>query len=106
MVAGTEDGVLMATNRSWSIDDKRRNFQFGCEVGWEVKDGRIGRMLRNPTYTGIGPEFWASLDAVGGPDEWSVWGVANCGKGQPLQVGHTGHQAAPCRFRDVRVGVR
>jgi TldD protein len=106
MVAGTEDGLLMATNRSWSIDDKRRNFQFGCEVGWEVTDGRLGRMVRNPTYTGIGPEFWASLDAVGGPDEWGTWGVANCGKGQPLQVGHTGHQAAPCRFRDVRVGVR
>ncbi len=106
MIAGTDDGIYMQTNRSWSIDDKRLNFQFGCEIGWEVKDGVLGRMVRNPTYTGIGPRFWASLDAVGGPDEWTVWGVPHCGKGQPLQVGHTGHHAAPCRFRDVRVGVR
>jgi TldD protein len=106
MIAGTDDGIYMETNRSWSIDDKRLNFQFGCEVGWEVKDGRRGRMLKNPTYTGIGPRFWASLDAVGGPDEWTVWGLPHCGKGQPLQWGHTGHHAVPCRFRDVRVGVR
>jgi TldD protein len=106
MIAGTDDGIYMETNRSWSIDDKRLNFQFGCEIGWEIKDGVLGRMVRNPTYTGIGPTFWASLDAVGGPDEWTVWGVPHCGKGQPLQVGHTGHHAAPCRFRDVRVGVR
>jgi TldD protein len=106
MIAGTDEGVLMATNRSWSIDDQRLNFQFGCEIGWEIRDGRLGRMLKDPTYTGIGPSFWASLDAVGGPDEWTVWGLPTCGKGQPLQVGHTGHHAAPCRFRDVRVGVR
>jgi TldD protein len=106
MIAGTEDGIYMHTNRSWSIDDKRLNFQFGCEIGWEVKDGALGRMVKNPTYTGIGPTFWASLDAVGGDDEWVPWGLPNCGKGQPLQVGHTGHPAVPCRFRDVRVGVR
>ena len=105
MISGTEDGIYMQTNRSWSIDDKRLNFQFGCEIGWEIKDGAIGRMVRNPTYTGIGPSFWSSLDAVGGPDDWTVWGVPHCGKGQPLQVGHTGHHAVPCRFRDVRVGV-
>jgi TldD protein len=106
MIAGTDDGIYMQTNRSWSIDDKRLNFQFGCEISWEIKDGRLGRMLKNPTYTGIGPTFWASLDAVGGADEWTVWGVPHCGKGQPLQVGHTGHHAAPSRFRNVRVGVR
>ena len=105
MISGTEDGIYMQTNRSWSIDDRRLNFQFGCEIGWEIKDGTIGRMVRNPTYTGIGPAFWSSLDAVGGPDEWTVWGVPHCGKGQPLQVGHTGHHAVPCRFRDVRIGV-
>jgi TldD protein len=106
MIASTDDGIYMQTNRSWSIDDKRLNFQFGCEIGWEIKDGRLGRMLKNPTYTGIGPTFWASLDAVGGADDWTVWGVPHCGKGQPLQVGHTGHHAAPSRFRNVRVGVR
>ncbi|HEX2119935.1 MAG TPA: TldD/PmbA family protein, partial [Acidimicrobiales bacterium] len=105
MIAATEDGIYMDTNRSWSIDDKRLNFQFGCEIAWEVKDGRLGQMLRNPTYTGIGPRFWASMDMVGGPDEWRFWGTANCGKGQPMQVGHTGHPSVPARFTDVRVGV-
>jgi len=106
MIAATEDGIYMDTNRSWSIDDRRLNFQFGCEIAWEVKDGALGQMLRNPTYTGIGPRFWASMDMVGGPDEWTFWGTANCGKGQPMQVGHTGHPSVPARFTDVRVGVR
>ncbi len=106
MIAETKHGVLMATNRSWSIDDKRLNFQFGCEIGWEVIDGRRGRMVKNPTYTGITPRFWGSLDMLAGPDEWVPWGVPNCGKGQPMQVGHTGHPASPGRFRDVRIGVR
>jgi TldD protein len=95
----------MENNRSWSIDDRRRNFQFGCEIAYEIKNGRRGRMLRNPTYTGIGPQFWASLDALAGPDELVIWGTPNCGKGQPLQIGHTGHPAVPGRFRSVRVGV-
>jgi TldD protein len=106
IVADTKHGVLMATNRSWSIDDRRLNFQFGCEVGWEIVDGERTRMVKNPTYTGITPRFWASLDRLAGEDEWVPWGVPNCGKGQPLQVGHTGHPASPGRFRDVRVGVR
>ena len=106
IVASTADGIYMETNRSWSIDDKRLNFQFGCEVGREVKDGKLGRLLRNPTYTGITPQFWGSLDMLGGPDEWIFWGTPNCGKGQPSQWGHTGHPAVPARFRGVRVGVR
>lgn len=105
MIADTAHGVYMETNRSWSIDDRRLNFQFGCEVGWEIVDGQLGRMLRNPTYTGITPTFWGSLDSLGGPDEWTPWGLPNCGKGQPLQTAHTGHPAVPARFRDVRVGV-
>jgi TldD protein len=106
MIAATDDGIMMEHNRSWSIDDKRLNFQFGCEIGWEIRHGRRGRMLRNPTYTGIGPRFWASMDMLGGRDEWTFWGTPNCGKGQPSQVGHTGHPALPGRFRGVRVGVR
>ncbi|MFY1695748.1 MULTISPECIES: TldD/PmbA family protein [unclassified Solwaraspora] len=104
MIAATDDGVLMDFNRSWSIDDKRLNFQFGCEIGWEIKNGKLGRMLRNPTYTGIGPVFWRSMDMLS--SESVAWGTPNCGKGQPGQVGHTGHPAAPARFTDVRVGVR
>jgi TldD protein len=106
IIADTKDGIYMATNRSWSIDDRRLNFQFGTEVGWEVKNGKLGRMLKNPTYTGITPLFWAELDRLAGEDEWVHWGTPNCGKGQPMQVAHTGHSASPARFGSVRVGVR
>jgi TldD protein len=106
MIAATDDGILMDTTRSWSIDDKRLNFQFGCQIGWEIKDGRRGRLLRNPTYTAISPRFWGGLDMLGGPAEWTFWGTPNCGKGQPQQIGHTGHPAVPARFRGIRVGVR
>ena len=104
IIAATDDGVLMDVNRSWSIDDRRLNFQFGCEIGWEIKNGKRGRMLRNPTYTGIGPRFWQSMDMLS--SETVAWGTPNCGKGQPGQIGHTGHPAAPARFTNVRVGVR
>ena len=81
MIAATDDGILMDTNRSWSIDDKRLNFQFGCEIGWEIKGGKRGRMLRNPTYTGISPRFWGSMDMLGGPDEWTFWGTPELRQG-------------------------
>lgn len=105
LVADTEDGIFMETNRSWSIDDKRYNFQFGTEIGYEIKKGKLGRMLRNPTYTGITPDFWNSCDAVCNEKSWKMLGTPNCGKGQPGQIAHTGHGAAPARFRNVRVGV-
>jgi len=105
LIADTDEGIYMDTNRSWSIDDKRLNFQFGTQIGWEIKNGKRGAMLRNPTYTGITPEFWGSCDAVCSESEWTMWGTPNCGKGQPGQIGHTGHGAAPARFRDVQVGV-
>jgi TldD protein len=104
IIAATDDGVYMDVNRSWSIDDRRLNFQFGCEIGYEIKNGKRGRMLRNPTYTGIGPKFWQSMDMLS--SETIAWGTPNCGKGQPGQIGHTGHPAAPARFTNVRVGVR
>ena len=106
IIADTRDGVYMSTNRSWSIDDKRLNFQFGTEIAWEIENGKLGRMLKNPTYTGIGPVFWRSMDRLAGGAEWVHWGTPNCGKGQPMQVAHTGHSAAPARFADVRVGVK
>ena len=105
LIADTDDGIFLEMNRSWSIDDKRYNFQFGAEVGYEIKKGKLGRLLRNTTYTGITPEFWNSCDAVCDADHWQMWGTPNCGKGQPGQIGHTGHGAAPARFRNVRVGV-
>jgi TldD protein len=105
LIADTDNGIYMETNRSWSIDDKRYNFQFGTEIGYEIKGGKLGRMLRNPTYTGFTPQFWNSCDAICGGSDWQMWGTPNCGKGQPGQVAHTGHGAAPARFRNIRVGV-
>jgi TldD protein len=105
LIAGTDEGIYMETNRSWSIDDKRLNFQFGTEVGYEIRDGKFGRMLKNCTYTGMTPQFWRSCDAVCNHDHWEIWGTPNCGKGQPSQIAHTGHGAAPARFRNVEVGV-
>ena len=105
LIADTDDGIFLEMNRSWSIDDRGYNFQFGTEVGYEIKKGKLGRLLRNTTYTGITPEFWNSCDAVCDADHWTMWGTPNCGKGQPGQIGHTGHGAAPARFRNVRVGV-
>lgn len=104
LIASTDHGILMETNRSWSIDDKRYNFQFGCEIGWEIKGGKRTRMLKNPSYSGITTEFWNSLDAICSRDEWTLWGTPNCGKGQPQQVMGTGHGAAPSRFRVIKVG--
>jgi len=103
IVADTDRGLYLETNRSWSIDDKRLNFQFGTEIAWEIVNGKLGRMLKNPTYTGITPDFWGSCDAVG--REWQMWGTTNCGKGQPTQTMHVGHGAAAARFRNVRVGI-
>jgi TldD protein len=104
LIASTDNGIYMETNRSWSIDDKRYNFQFGCEAGWEIKNGKRTRMLKNPSYSGITTEFWNSMDAICSRDEWTLWGTPHCGKGQPQQVMGTGHGAAPARFRNVKVG--
>ena len=94
----------METNKSWSIDDKRYNFQFGCEIAWEMRGGKRGRMLKNPTYSGISTEFWNSCQAIANRDHWVLWGVPNCGKGQPEQVMGTGHGASPSRFGSIKVG--
>jgi TldD protein len=105
LVADTPDGILMDINKSWSIDDRRLNFQFGLQAGWLIKNGRRAQLVRNPTYTGITPRFWGSCDAICSPSDWVLWGLPNCGKGEPGQAGHVGHGAAPARFRNVKVGV-
>lgn len=105
IIGDTDDGIFMTTNSSWSIDDRRINFQFGCETAWRIEKGKLTRLYKNPNYTGITPEFWGSCDAVGGREEWTVWGTPNCGKGQPGQVGRVGHGTSPARFRNVQVGV-
>ncbi|MHB1417115.1 MAG: TldD/PmbA family protein [Chloroflexota bacterium] len=105
LIADTDDGIYMQTNKSWSIDDKRLNFQFGTEIAWEIKNGKLGQMVKNATYTGITPQFWGSCDAICSAAHWNVWGTPNCGKGEPPQTAHVGHGTAPARFRNVRVGL-
>jgi TldD protein len=105
LISDTTDGLYVASNHSWSIDDRRLNFQFGTEIGWLIKDGHLTQMVKNPTYTGITPQFWGSCDAICGPSEWNLWGLPNCGKGEPMQTHRVGHGAAPARFRGVQVGV-
>ncbi len=105
LIADTDDGLYLETNSSWSIDDKRLNFQFACEYGRRIRNGQLAEVVRNPNYTGITPRFWGSCDAVCSADHWTVWGLPNCGKGEPIQVARVAHGAAPARFRGVRVGV-
>ena len=105
LIADTDDGLFLGTNKSWSIDDKRINFQFATEAAWEIKNGKLGRLYRNPNYTGITHEFWNSCDAICNADHWQVWGTPNCGKGEPMQIAHVAHGVSPARFRNVQVGV-
>jgi TldD protein len=105
LIADTQKGLYLITNRSWSIDDRRLNFQFGTELAYEIENGKLGAMVKNATYTGMTPQFWNSCDAVCNKDYWTLWGLTNCGKGQPSQVMHVGHGASPARFRKVQVGV-
>jgi TldD protein len=104
LVADTADGVLVECDKSWSIDDLRLNFQFSCEIAWEIKHGKRTRLLRDPFYTGITPELWRSCDAICGPEEWKLWGLTTCGKGDPMQLMQVAHGAAPARFRKVTIG--
>jgi TldD protein len=103
-IEDTKNGILMLTNRSWSIDDKRLNFQFGTEIAWKVKNGSREEMIKNPTYTGLTPEFWGACDAVS-KDDWMMWGTPNCGKGVPGQVMYVGHGCSTARFKNIRVGL-
>jgi TldD protein len=105
LVADTGDGLYFESNRSWSIDDRRLQFQFATEIAREIRGGELGRLLRNPSYAGVTPSFWGSLDAVCSPPAWRLWGVGNCGKGEPGQLMRVSHGVAPARFRDVEVGV-
>jgi len=105
LIAETDEGLYCETNRSWSIDDRRLHFQFATEVGREIRDGELGRLVKSASYAGVTPQFWSSLDAVCGPEDWRPWGLLNCGKGEPGQTMQVSHGAAAARFRDVQVGV-
>jgi len=106
LIADTERGVLIDTNRSWSIDDRRLHFQFEGEAGWLIENGELGQLVRNPGYAGTTPELWRSCDAVCSASEWRMAALLDCGKGEPGQTAHVSHGSAPARFRDVEVGAR
>ncbi len=99
-----KDGVYMDLNKSWSIDQRRLNFQFSTEVAYRIRNGKLAEPLRNVIYYGITPEFWGSMYAVAGEGEWKLWGLPHCGKGEPGQSMDTGHGASPAAFRNVKVG--
>jgi predicted Zn-dependent protease len=103
MIASIEHGVFMETNRSWSIDDSRNKFQFGCELGRVIENGELKGLVRNPNYRGISATFWRNLVAVGNEESFQVQGVTNCGKGEPNQSIYVGHASPTCRFSDVDV---
>jgi len=105
LIRDLKDGILLKTNTSWSIDDLRLNFQFATEIGYLIKNGSIAGIVKNPIYSGRTPDFWNSCDAVGNRAEWRLWGINNCGKGDPLQTMRVSHGTAPARFRKVRMGV-
>ncbi|MBI3087815.1 MAG: TldD/PmbA family protein [Candidatus Omnitrophica bacterium] len=96
-------GYLLATNKSWSIDDRRLNFQFTTEIGWEIEHGKVGTIVKNPLYTGITPQFWGRCTGVSNRESWQLWGVPNCAKGEPMQLMHVGHGAPYARFDGVAI---
>jgi len=104
LISEIDDGIYMETVSSWSIDDNRENFQMGCQIGWEIKNGKLGEMIKNPTYSGNTVEFWNSCDGICSEKYFKVWGTPNCGKGQPGQNARTGQGCSPARFRNVKVG--
>jgi TldD protein len=103
LCADIRHGYLLSTNKSWSIDDRRLNFQFTTEIGWEIVNGKRGRFVKNPLYTGITPAFWGRCAGVGRKEDWELWGVPNCAKGEPMQLMHVGHGASYARFDGVTV---
>jgi TldD protein len=103
LIADTEDGLFLDTPKSWSLDDKRLNFHFGAEVAYEIRQGKLGQLLRDASYTDRTPRFWNSCDAVCSAEHWQLWGLPSCAKGEPIQIAHVAHGAAPARFLGVQV---
>lgn len=106
LIENTENGYLVDFTKTWSIDDNRNNFQFTTEIGWKIKDGQVVGIVREPTYYGITKEFWNACDWICGPEEWSLHGTFNCGKGEPGQSMHLSHGVAPARFKNVVCNVK
>ena len=106
LIKSTEKGYYIDFTKTWSIDDNRNNFQFTTEIGWKIENGEITGIVKEPTYYGITPEFWANCDAICGPEEWGYQGTFHCGKGEPGQAMHLSHGVAPARFKDIVCNVK
>ena len=104
LLSEIDDGIYMDTVNSWSIDDERRYFQFGCEIGWLIKGGKLSTPIKSPTYSGCTTEFWNSCSGIADKNSYRIWGTPNCGKGQPGQNARTAQGASPCRFDNVEIG--
>jgi predicted Zn-dependent protease len=103
IIGSIEDGVYMQSNRSWSIDDYRHKFQFGCEYARRIENGKLTKVLRDPNYRGITPVFWRNLIAVGDNSTREIYGTPYCGKGEPNQAIRVGHASPVCAFADIEV---
>ncbi|MFC7440202.1 TldD/PmbA family protein [Laceyella putida] len=105
LIATTDEGIYMEGIKSWSIDDRRYQFQFGCEIAWEIKNGKRGRLFKNPVYQGTTPAFWQNCDGIADEQDWMLWGFINCGKGEPMQMIAVSHGTSTARFRNIQIGV-
>ncbi len=105
LISDIKDGFYIDTNKSWSIDQRRLNFQFSTEIAYKIRNGKLikDEVYKNVVYYGISPQFWSSLDGVANEKYWKLWGVPNCGKGEPGQTMRVGHGSSPCRFRKVKM---
>ena len=103
IISSVERGVFMQTNRSWSIDDYRNKFQFGCEYAKLIENGKLTKTLKNPNYRAISTPFWNSLSMVGNDDTFDVYGTPYCGKGEPNQSIRVGHASPVCKFNDIEI---
>ena len=104
LIVDTDDGVYICSPTMPSIDDKRLNYHIGAEVGWRIKKGKLTEIIKRPSYTGISYDIWRNCDAICNKDEWELWGVTGCGKGDPGQGMHVGHGTSAARFRKIKVG--
>ena len=103
LISQVEYGVYMESNKSWSIDDYRNKFQFGCEYGKLIENGKMTKTVKNPNYRGISNPFWRSLKGVGNADTFGIYGTPNCGKGEPNQVIRVGHASPTCLFENIQI---
>ena len=103
LISKVENGIFVESNKSWSIDDYRNKFQFGCEYGRLIENGKLTKVVKNPNYRGVSTPFWNSLKGVGNSETFGIYGTPNCGKGEPNQVIRVGHASPACLFDKIQV---